>query len=59
VAGLSYELIRLAGEKQNSFLFRSISYPGMLFQKVTTREPDTEQVEVALFSLKTLEDSLV
>ncbi len=55
VAGISYEVIRLAGKKKGSLLFRSIAYPGMLFQRMTTREPDREQIEVALESLKSLD----
>ncbi len=55
VAGISYEVIRLAGNKRDSILFRYIAYPGMVFQRMTTREPEVEQIEVALESLKTLE----
>ncbi|MCG0275767.1 MAG: DUF1385 domain-containing protein [Thermosediminibacteraceae bacterium] len=51
VAGISYEFIRLAG-KSSSPLVRLLSLPGMWLQKLTTREPDDSQLEVALEALK-------
>lgn len=51
VAGVSYEFIRLAG-KSNSPLVRLLSAPGLWLQKLTTREPDDSQLEVALEALK-------
>ncbi|WP_250674553.1 DUF1385 domain-containing protein [Paraclostridium ghonii] len=50
VAGISYEIIKLLG-KYNNILTRIISYPGMMLQKLTTKEPDDEQLEVALKAL--------
>ncbi len=53
VAGLSYELIRLAGKHcETSRLARTLSAPGMLLQKITTREPDDAQLEIALLSIR-------
>ncbi len=51
VAGISYEIIKFAGRHDNWFT-KIISYPGMLFQYITTREPDDSQIEVAIASLK-------
>ena len=51
VAGLSYELIRLAGKYDNWFT-RALSMPGMWMQHLTTKEPDGAQIEVAIASLK-------
>ncbi|MDN5331321.1 MAG: hypothetical protein PWP45_546 [Tepidanaerobacteraceae bacterium] len=51
VAGISYEFIRLAG-KSNSLLVRFLNVPGMWLQKLTTREPNDSQLEVALEALK-------
>lgn len=51
VAGLSYEVIKLAGKSKNkcvSFLTK----PGLWLQKITTREPDDKQIEVAIASMK-------
>ncbi|MFT9496680.1 DUF1385 domain-containing protein [Anaerosolibacter sp.] len=51
VAGLSYEVIKWAG-KSNSQLVYAISYPGLLMQQMTTREPDDRQIEVAIAAMK-------
>ena len=51
VAGISYELIRLAGRSQNSIM-KIISQPGLWLQYLTTREPDDSMIEVAVKSLK-------
>ncbi len=50
VAGLSYEIIKLAGRSKSKFM-RIVSMPGMWLQKITTREPDDSQLEVAIASL--------
>ena len=51
VAGLSYELIRLAGRSENAFVQTAIK-PGLWLQYLTTRPPEDEMVEVAIESLK-------
>ena len=51
VAGIAYEIIRLLGKYDNGFT-RMIAYPGMMLQYLTTKEPDDEQLEVAIASLK-------
>jgi uncharacterized protein YqhQ len=51
VAGLSYEVIRLAGRRDN-FVTRIISQPGLWLQLLTTKKPADDQVEVALSALK-------
>lgn len=51
VAGVSYEIIKFAGRHDNAFT-RAISKPGMLFQHITTNEPDDSQIEVAIAALK-------
>jgi uncharacterized protein YqhQ len=50
VAGVSYEIIKMAGKYNNPFT-RVISAPGMWFQYITTSEPDESQIEVAIASL--------
>jgi len=52
VAGISYELIRLAGKFSRFKIVNIIFYPGLLLQKITTREPDDSQIEVAVSSFK-------
>jgi uncharacterized protein YqhQ len=51
VAGTSYELIRYASRHQDKWMLRALVYPGILFQNITTRNPDDSQVEVAIASL--------
>lgn len=51
IAGLSYEIIKLAGRYDN-IVTRIISFPGLCFQKITTNEPDDSQLEVALEAIK-------
>jgi len=51
VMGLGYEFIMLAG-KHDNFLTRALSAPGILMQRLTTREPDDKQLEVAITALK-------
>ncbi|MCC0628427.1 MULTISPECIES: DUF1385 domain-containing protein [unclassified Clostridioides] len=55
VAGLSYEVIRILGRYDNGFT-KIIAYPGMMLQYFTTKEPDDEQLEVALEALKAVVD---
>ncbi len=50
VAGFAYELIKLAGRCDHK-LVQIINKPGLWLQKLTTREPDDEQIEVAIRSL--------
>ncbi len=51
VAGISYEIIKWAGKSQSK-LSCIVSAPGMWLQKLTTREPDDKQIEVAIEALK-------
>ena len=51
VAGISYEIIRLAGRSDNSFIQTAIK-PGLWLQYLTTRPPEDDMVEVAIESLK-------
>ena len=55
IAGISYEIIRLAG-KSNNILVRIISAPGMWLQRLTTREPDESMVEVAIAAIEAVFD---
>ncbi len=52
IAGIAYELIKFAGKNPDFIGAKIIGYPGMLLQKLTTREPDEAQLEVALASIK-------
>ncbi|MEN8905662.1 MAG: DUF1385 domain-containing protein [Clostridiales bacterium] len=48
VAGVSYELLKFAGKRSDWQLMKIINAPGLAFQYFTTREPDDEQIEVAI-----------
>jgi uncharacterized protein YqhQ len=51
IAGIAYEFIRLAGEKLEHPVVAAISWPGLQLQRLTTREPDEGQLEVAIAAL--------
>ena len=55
VAGISYEIIRLAG-RSNNILVRILSAPGLLVQKLTTKEPDEKMIEVAIAAVEAVFD---
>ena len=55
VAGISYEIIRLAGRTDNIFI-KILSAPGMWIQRMTTREPDESMAEVAIASVEAVFD---
>ena len=55
VAGISYEIIRLAG-RSNNILVRTLSAPGLLVQKLTTKEPDEQMIEVAIAAVEAVFD---
>ena len=52
IAGISYEIIRYAGRNAQNSLVSLLIVPGLLLQKLTTREPDGEQIEVAIKALQ-------
>ena len=52
VAGLSYEVLKLSGEKADNKLWGILIKPGLWLQYLTTREPDESQLEVAVAALK-------
>jgi uncharacterized protein YqhQ len=52
VSGLSYELIRFSAPRYQKGFFRSIVLPGLALQRITTKEPSDDQLEVAIQALK-------
>ena len=52
VTGISFEVIKFAGRNRGKGWVQLIIWPGMQLQKLTTREPDDEQVEVAITALE-------
>lgn len=52
LAGLAYEVTRLAGKASPTSIWRILLWPGLLLQRLTTRKPDRQQLEVALTALQ-------
>ena len=55
IAGVSYEFIRLAGRSDNRFV-NLLSKPGLLLQRLTTKEPDDSMIEVGIASVEAVFD---
>ena len=51
VAGIAYEVIRLVG-RSRAFLLKALIKPGLALQYMTTREPEDDQIEVAIRALE-------
>ena len=51
VAGISYEVLRVSTRYQDNFLMKLIIWPGLAMQKLTTREPSLDMLEVAIHAL--------
>jgi uncharacterized protein YqhQ len=52
IAGLAYELIRFAGKHQDNRILMTLLAPGLWLQRLTTRQPSLDQVEVSIRALK-------
>jgi uncharacterized protein YqhQ len=52
IAGLAYELIRFAGKHQGNRVLMTLLAPGLWLQRLTTREPSPDQLEVSISALK-------
>jgi len=52
IAGLSYEVIKWAGRNRRKAWVRTLMWPGLMLQNLTTREPDHDQLAVAIASLE-------
>jgi uncharacterized protein YqhQ len=52
IAGLAYELIRFAGKHQGNRLVMTVLAPGLWLQRLTTREPSLDQIEVSIRALR-------
>jgi len=52
IAGVAFEFIRLSGKYADRPAFRAIIWPGLQFQRLTTREPDLSMCEVAISALE-------
>lgn len=52
IAGISYEFIRASAKHMGNPIFKALIFPGLILQRLTTREPTDDQLEIALASLK-------
>ena len=52
ISGISYEAIRFTGKHRNWQWVQILSWPGLILQKITTREPSDDQIEVAIAAMK-------
>ncbi len=57
IAGLSYEVIKWAGRNRRKGWVRALMWPGLMLQNLTTREPDEEQLAVAIVALEKVLES--
>ena len=52
IAGLAYELIRYAGKHQDNRVLMTLLAPGLWLQRLTTREPTLDQIEVSIRAIQ-------
>ena len=52
VAGISYEIIRFTGKYRELKWVQVLSWPGLMLQKITTREPTEDQIEIAIIAME-------
>ncbi len=52
IAGLAYELIRYAGKHQDNSVLMTLLAPGLWLQRLTTREPTLDQIEVSIRAIE-------
>jgi uncharacterized protein YqhQ len=57
IAGISYEIIKLAGKRGGKGFWGLMLWPGLQMQRLTTKEPSDEQIEIALAALKAAVDT--
>jgi uncharacterized protein YqhQ len=50
IAGLAFEVLRLGARHERSLVMRAVMAPGLWLQKITTKPPDREEIEVAIAS---------
>jgi uncharacterized protein YqhQ len=56
IAGISFEIIKFAGRNRRRRWVRTVMWPGLQLQKLTTREPDFEQLAVAIAAMQAVLD---
>ena len=54
IAGIAYEVLKIVDKFKKNIFFRALTKPGLWVQRLTTKEPDKKQIEVAIKSLQTV-----
>ena len=54
IAGIAYEIIKISSKYEKKLWFKIIISPGLFLQKLTTKEPNNKQLEVAMKALKSV-----
>ena len=52
IAAVSYEFLRFSGSHQDAWYGKMVAQPGLWLQKLTTRQPDDAQIEVAIEAME-------
>jgi len=52
IAGISYEFLKYSAKHENHSIMKVLIWPGLLMQKITTKKPNTKQIEVAQEAVK-------
>ena len=52
ISGIAYEVLKFSAKHECNPIFKVLIYPGLLLQRITTKEPNGKQIEVAIKSLK-------
>ena len=52
IAGLSYEFLKFSAKYENNPVMKVFIFPGLLMQKITTKEPNKKQIDVAIRTIK-------
>jgi len=52
IASVSYEVLKFSAKRQKNPIIKLVSLPGLLIQRITTKQPDTSQLEVAISAVK-------
>lgn len=58
LAGFSYEVIKLASRREESLLFRAAMLPGLALQRITTKPPSLDQIEVAVAAMRAVAEDM-
>jgi uncharacterized protein YqhQ len=58
LAGISYEAIKLASRNEDSLVFKTLMLPGLALQKITTKPPTLDQIEVAIAAMQAVAEDV-